>query len=222
MASSFVLALAFISNNGFVYVSSVFIIASLITELEFLEKIAAIMFKNESYFKYPKLKPPASNQEVKEELKKQALENKVPKDHLDIYIEKVINFEETVFDLLLDYDNGIFSPNGFIKHPKILLPNGRKQIFDAMVDAGKYIYLVEIKEKFPSRIMLDAKYYADIIEKSFVDSVRRQVTARVLIVTKESSYSQDLIEENLAILKVKNDLSGFLNRGKILEWVNQS
>lgn len=45
-------ALALFANNGFVYSVSVFIIATTITETEFLEKIAAILRDNKHYFDY--------------------------------------------------------------------------------------------------------------------------------------------------------------------------
>jgi len=49
---SFIGTLALFSNNGFVYFASVFIIATAITETEFLEKIAAIIRGNKEYFDY--------------------------------------------------------------------------------------------------------------------------------------------------------------------------
>lgn len=50
--SSLVMALAFAANQTAIYGVGMFIVATLVTELEFLEKIAAIFWRSEPYFKY--------------------------------------------------------------------------------------------------------------------------------------------------------------------------
>jgi hypothetical protein len=50
--TSLVLALAFASGSALTYAIGMFVVATLVTELEFLEKIAAIFWRSEPYFRY--------------------------------------------------------------------------------------------------------------------------------------------------------------------------
>ena len=52
LGSLMVLALAFSAHNAFVYGIAVFIVATLVTELEFLEKLAAIVWNRKEYWQY--------------------------------------------------------------------------------------------------------------------------------------------------------------------------
>lgn len=59
-----ILSIAFVANHWFVYVLSVIVIATLVTELDFLEKITAVLSKNKEYFDYLKQKSEATEQQV--------------------------------------------------------------------------------------------------------------------------------------------------------------
>lgn len=52
LGSMMVLAMAFASNNAFVYALAIFVVATLVTELDFLEKLAALLWKNDKYWDY--------------------------------------------------------------------------------------------------------------------------------------------------------------------------
>lgn len=52
---SFIVALAIISDNPFIYALSIIIIATLITELEFLEKLMALLWNRPAYWQYQEL-----------------------------------------------------------------------------------------------------------------------------------------------------------------------
>ena len=52
LGSLMVLTLAFSSNNAGVYALAIFIVATLVTELDFLEKLAAIFWNREKYWEY--------------------------------------------------------------------------------------------------------------------------------------------------------------------------
>lgn len=48
----FIVALSFSANNWFIYALAIVIIATLVTELEFLEKVVALFWNREAYWKY--------------------------------------------------------------------------------------------------------------------------------------------------------------------------
>lgn len=52
IGSFFILSLAFAADNWFVYTISLIIIATLVTELEFLEKLMALLWNREKYWEY--------------------------------------------------------------------------------------------------------------------------------------------------------------------------
>jgi len=59
-----VLAMAFASNHWAVYALAIFITATLVTELEFLERLAAIFWGRDKYFEFLKGKATASEKET--------------------------------------------------------------------------------------------------------------------------------------------------------------
>lgn len=67
LGSLMVIGLAFASNNDGVYAVGIFIIATLVTELDFLEKLAAIFWNREKYWEYRMKKASSSEIEAKRE-----------------------------------------------------------------------------------------------------------------------------------------------------------
>jgi hypothetical protein len=80
--------LALVSNNAFVYIISILIIATIITELEFLEKLMAILWKNSDYF--------TSRTEIeKERMKQDTQEQKNSEPPKDKELkDKLVEFEK--------------------------------------------------------------------------------------------------------------------------------
>ncbi|MFP3369231.1 hypothetical protein [Pseudomonas sp. SIMBA_068] len=52
IGSALVLALAFAANNAFTYGLAIFIVATLVTDLDFLEKLAALFWNRDKYWEY--------------------------------------------------------------------------------------------------------------------------------------------------------------------------
>lgn len=76
LGSLMVLAMAFASNNGFVYALSIFIVATLVTDLDFLEKLAAMAWNRDKYWDYRagKASPEAVHARVTEDAAKELAE----------------------------------------------------------------------------------------------------------------------------------------------------
>lgn len=76
LGSLMVLALSFGANSAEVYALAIFIIATLVTDLDFLEKLAAIFWKNDKYWQYriEQISAADAEQRTKEEAKQEAKE----------------------------------------------------------------------------------------------------------------------------------------------------
>lgn len=86
IGSALVLALAFAANNAFTYGLAIFIVATLVTDLDFLEKLAALFWNRDKYWEY--------------QLKKQSPDEtaaKAAKEADDILSEKQVNSDQPPF-----------------------------------------------------------------------------------------------------------------------------
>lgn len=113
-AISFISALALFSDNGWVYFASVFIIATVITETEFLQNLAAIIRGSKPYFDYKLAKGDASPSDInldkdKKTLKRLPMENKILNTLWTKQVNKFPDFSR-VFTFII-------FPNS-IEHPK--------------------------------------------------------------------------------------------------------
>ena len=99
----FIGSLAMLANNAFVYFASVFIIATAITETEFLQDLAAIIKGGKEYFKYKK--ELLSNKEVLDKIKKETSEqaeiSKPDKEKPEIMFEKSENAQKAWLSWIL-------------------------------------------------------------------------------------------------------------------------
>lgn len=65
IGSALVLALAFAANNAFTYGLAIFIVATLVTDLDFLEKLAALFWNRDKYWEYQLQKQTRADAEAK-------------------------------------------------------------------------------------------------------------------------------------------------------------
>ncbi len=72
LGSLMVLALSFAANDAAVYGLAIFIVATLVTDLDFLEKLAALFWNRDKYWDY-RLKQ-ASRQELEEKARRDAVD----------------------------------------------------------------------------------------------------------------------------------------------------
>ncbi len=110
LAIFFTVSLSFYSNHWSTYFASLFIIATAITEIEFLQNLAAIIRGNKDYFNY-KIETLSKEEKEKKIAKEQSqiidspVNNKTKESRILMksskpLISKIINIEEKALDLL--------------------------------------------------------------------------------------------------------------------------
>jgi hypothetical protein len=181
LGSFFVVAICFAAQNGVVYSIGVFVIATLVTELQFLEKLAALVWNRKEYWDYL---GKASKSEIE---RKVAEEEKHRQQVADEEKGSVAAKGASASAPSLQPDNaasakavvsGIHFHRAVTRALSELLPlpaqsvrgdvkihlAGRTFLVDAIINTAIATYVVEIKAGYSARLIKDA-----------VQHVRRQI-----------------------------------------------
>jgi hypothetical protein len=150
LGAIFVTGLCFAANNWTAYLVGIFIVATLVTELEFLEKLAAIFWNRKEYWEYliKRASPKDIDRKLEQEVQEQQIENREiqgegPLPAGNETMRAYAQFERAVLDSLA-------SPNGPLRltklHRNIQIsgPNVRI-VVDAIGEAPGASYIVEVK-----------------------------------------------------------------------------
>jgi hypothetical protein len=185
-----VAALSLFSNCSLTYFAGIFVIATAVTELEFLQNLAAIIRGNKEYFDYKKesLSSDQKHKKIEEEQKQlseaESAEKKVEEKTIKtvrakviapkLNVEKIINIEEKALDKMEEYFNSKIERGVRIsrKGKYIELDGLISSVVDDMVPEKiievKYLrnqnYFSTIKNIFP-RIEHLARTYSQITNK---------------------------------------------------------
>lgn len=231
LGSLFVLSICFAANNWFVYAVGTFIIATLVTELEFLEKLAAIAWGRKEYWDY--LMQKATKSEVKEKIGKEFSEQKMffydqsfLKSQVNVvrdkkkFVEKVLEFENEVLNRFVS-EGGLF-PRHHVKRQVALSWGSKKRIvIDAVADGPNYFYLIEVKMATDIRALRRAadqlKSYSAIY-KDYLRERKLPANVRFLIIAPNFSECPEFIGD-VAILRYDTETKKFINRNAIHEWI---
>lgn len=159
--SSLVLSLAFAANQTVIYGIAMFIVATLVTELEFLERIAAIFWRSEPYFKWRM--GTASQSDVQEKLTQEIasdkdrvllnfpIQNVFPKAVDEGTTEKV----KAALTQAREFENAIaaaiaagkppFTARGTLYREKLIKSRRFKGVIDFIFETPVAHYLIEAK-----------------------------------------------------------------------------
>jgi len=193
IGSFFILALCFFAKNAWTYGAGIFIIATLVTELEFLEKLAAIFWGRKEYFDY--LMRKASKEEIKEKIEEEYLKSqpsayekkdmeKIKKDKIN-YINESLRFELEVLDAITIKEKGGFLPKHHLKKDVSVKAADNKAIFDAIADYDKYYFIIEVRNStnlnLLSRAARELHVNSYVFERYLYDTKRRGEVRLLLI-----------------------------------------
>jgi hypothetical protein len=170
LGSLMILALAFAANNGFVYPLAIFIVATLVTDLDFLEKIAALFWNRDKYWEYRMGQTTPSEVETRvanEAQQEAAAESstateagteKAPtrpdQNAMASFIENAISFERAVQNALIA-GQAPFSPARINTNRKIISSSGVVDL-DGIIETPTADYVVEIKYSKRPHVLLNA------------------------------------------------------------------
>jgi hypothetical protein len=234
------------ANNAGVYALAVFIVATSITSLDFLEKLAAIFFKNDRYWQYRERSATYQDRIDKiegEDLGEAYIENheisdsdieteEIPstetKDGNDKdpdintkKISKALAFEQKILNLLVERDKGVFSPWAVRAGVRVDF-NGTKKIFDGIAQNSKWDYVIEVKDslniyKFDTKQVLDYMIFYSMFKSALPNNTRN---VRGLLIVPDHPALPDFSEDKtIGVLKYDYIRNKFSNREIIFNWI---
>lgn len=231
LGSLFVLSICFAANQWFVYAIGTFIVATLVTELEFLEKLAAIAWGRKEYWDY--LMQKATKSEIKKKIGQEFNEQQIIsqgqrslKSRVNVvrdkskFVEKALEFENEVLSQFVS-EGGLFPGHHVKKQVVLSWANKKRIIIDAVADGPDYFYLIEVKRTTDIRILQRAadqlKSYSTIYE-NYLRERNFTASIRTLIITQNFSECPEFIDD-VAILQYDIEAKGFTNRKSIHDWI---
>lgn len=159
LGSLMVLALAFAANSGLVYSLAIFIVATLVTDLDFLEKIAALFWNRDKYWEYRmgKATPSEVKARVANEARKEAEAENTPLEGsmtdkanaepdssaINSFVSTAISFEKAAQHALLSGE-GPFTSKKISTNRKIISSFDTVEL-DAIIETSNTDFVIEIK-----------------------------------------------------------------------------
>lgn len=220
LGSLMVLALAFGANNWGVYALGIFIVATLVTELDFLEKLAAIFWNREKYWEYRLRK--ASPSEVAAKRKAEMREEisadeaipeagKVSPEDVKFTVQTdraetvqmALAFERAVIDALAA-GRGPFDPARINSNLKVVTAHSKYRIYDAIVETPEIHYVVEVKYGKRPSTLINAMDQLNLSIPTYINYLlERGISAEVVPVAIVPSDVNvpDLFRDGLPVLK---------------------
>jgi hypothetical protein len=230
-----VLAVAFAANQWAVYALSIFIVATLITELDFLEKLAAIFWNREKYWEYRIQKAAEAEVETKRQEEVQielspgpaaqpsrTLTEPVPaRPPVARIIQSAMSFEKFVLDAIRS-GRAPFSPARTSSHVKISSDFGNGLI-DAVVETPGVSFVIEIKhvrQLSGSTKILNQMHDLVLYYRSYLRERRvNDFVFPVLVVPDALEVPPALCERGVLILKFNTQSGEFTNQEQFLNAV---
>ncbi len=252
IAAAFLIAsIAYLSDSGFAYSIAIFIIATMVTKLDFIENIAGIMRNSDAWRKYKQAQMGVATHDEKvkvnkenetEDLKKEAQtvineqlekEKKTPKEttvldgeQTEINRKQVktfngFTFEKEALDKLDTLD--LFGEFKINRSIKLQIGNDVKSVYDAFVRKEATDFIIEVKlVKTTTGIRLVLLQVRDFINELYQFNLANNRHANIKgIIIVPNNNNTNNIQENIAFLKYDIDRKEFINIDGIRTWINQ-
>lgn len=231
-AMLFVISLALFSAHWSTYFAAIFIIATAVTELEFLQNLAAIIRKDENYFKFKqetlstednikrKLAESMEDELVEERKKKESNTTKIDLNEIkdisrSLHMKLALDIEEKALNFI--------SPRyGNIQHGIRLTNNGKSVEFDGIISNKLKNIIFEVKWIRNSRQAFPLMMHS---QKRFMEMLNRhkEITGVsseayfVLVINEKNSLNEKRIqrltekanEVNISIILLSLEELGF-------------
>ncbi len=211
--------LSLFSNSEIVYVIAIFIIATFITKLDFLENFAAIIWNRAFVYDYRKATLiPQSKDEIRLKSEKNLLFSKRLSfsDNINFNKDSLIKFEDSVMKKLMSFD---FIGN-VRRNIKLRLGSGATYYFDALISSSDFEYIVEIKYLKSDDPILKIKQKLatniDVLDNYYKNKNIFKFISAILIVP--STFNSAKTDDNIFILKYNEQSNTFENENEFTSW----
>lgn len=220
-----IIVLALFSSHWATYFASIFIIATAVTELEFLQNLAAIIRKDEHYFKY-KQETLSKEDNIKRKVE-ESVEDELILDNKDIDSKEeknttidVNSFKQMSHSHFIRYSleieekalNYLSKTYGQIEHGVRITKNGKRVEFDGLINENKKSIIFEVKWLRDERIAHNyarhfLRRFNEMISK-YIEMTGKSVETNLVFVTTESKIPEERIkdilgETNLIVLSLE-------------------
>ena len=217
----FVVGLALGARDPWIFAIAIFIVATMITSQDFLEKLAALVMRNGKYFDYLIAKASASEVEekTKRELDRDGNDSTLTPDQTNP-VQFALGFEAAALEILRQ-QGGLF-PSHHVRTGIRLGRGSRKSIVDAIASGPLADYIVEVKASRSSA----ALYRATEQIRRYIDAYQSTISlqgqsnpVKGIIVVPNVARHPNFIGNDLAVLKFDIDKLEFTNLSEIREWM---
>jgi hypothetical protein len=218
VTGSFLIAfLATKANHSAVYAVAIFLVATLITKLDFIENIAAIFWRSKEFFDYRKAFARASDQEKTRRIQREvAAEPELHAgDGVQESVRRVMGLEERILALAAAF---FASHNGQLTTGvKVRTKDGRETLIDAVADTPLGTYLVEVKT---TRSAPSHRRAVDELRR-LLDAYRAQYRPEAwgIVIVPSESELEDRVDYHIAALKYDDAVTQFVNAGQVSHWM---
>lgn len=234
-----VVSISFSAHHTVVYTISVFVIATLVTELQFLEKIAALIWNRKEYWEYLIVKvskediEEKTRSEVDEQLEKESIagvdeaesveeveeppagitdtEEPSPTMDRDQLVQQALQFERAVLSSL-DRGNIPFSYKSFLNELRIS-GSGRDVIIDGVIETKDVHYLIEVKNVIRPSALINAVHQIESYKTTYENYLRERniaVAVQPLIIVPEEANAPTNFR-GVPIAKYNSNTKEFFN-----------
>lgn len=226
LSGSFIVAVfAFLANNIGIYALASFIVATIITKLDFLENLAAIFWGRKEFWGYRiQLAKASINQlegKLEQDIRQEIKEDDSSKTLTDFRLS-ALQFEGNMLRSL----NKIFNPKRIMLGVRIDV-QGLTYVLDAVAMPSKEgvpaFYVIEFKYARSSKnVGLWAKQLQGYLTayQEFIEDKEPSVAVRGLLIIPSEIYDKDFIGRNIGVLKYDLKNHSFVNLEAILAWIS--
>lgn len=217
LGSLFVMAISFSTDNPAVHVIAVFVIATLVTELEFLEKLAALIWNRKEYWDYKITTAGASDikEKITREVEAEILEaleiddvesigvvENEPEGLMEISqaVTKNIDKDDVIKATLTTEAEILMEFRRQLRGKKItlelrILSENSRSIIDAIVETPNVHYIVEAKSKKTKLILSKAVEQLDRYRKEYQQYLKERkidvnIQTAILIPSSDDHLSE--------------------------------
>ena len=227
---SFVVGLAFTANDVTIYGLAIFIVATIITKLDFLENLAAIFWKNDGYWKYRIAFSKASDEELRNKATNELVDIESSERQKPItgeQVNRILHTEQAILNQLVLGGSGLFVPHHL--RPNLKLQFGdKKTVVDALASGPNSDYIVEIKALNKStfskgtfmhwlhQLQGSMDLYRNINRRKGIE-----INIRGLLIIPNDPSLPDSFDQDISVLKYDLATNEFVNREQIARWINE-
>jgi len=219
----FVISLSFLANNTIVYALAIFIVATFITKLDFLENIAAIFWGRSEFWEYKaslsKATPVEVQNKIDDEIKQKPILRK-PSETIVSMRTKALQFETSAIAALKT--SMIFPQCQIRTQVRLRVGQRVRYVIDAIVYTPKTNYIIEIKSYYNTRILeRTVDQVQDYMKAYIAFKIKNHIIPNIkgiIVIPSRVSVGDDLIR-GIAILKFDLNSDSFTNTEVIKKWI---